>query len=384
LAEARRATETVHIVADSEAGADRATQGTIGGSLTWHFQAHDVRDFAFGTSNRYLWDALPADAGNGQTALIQTFYRPMARGWDWVHAARDGQFSIQFLSHTLWPYPYSQMTLLDGPHACAGMEYPMITCIGGPRDSSGLFSVVAHELGHMWFPMQVGSDERRSPWMDEGLTRYNQIRQIEAFYPGVDRLRATEELYEAFARSGSEIAVVRPGDEFPPADFSDAYFRASYEKPAVVLTALRAILGDSLFDRAFVEYGRRWVNKHPTPYDFWNTFDAVTGQDLSWFWRTWWFETWTLDQAIGAVHETHGGLLVEIDDRGMAPMPVRLTITRRGGQVERRLVPVTVWMAGARQTTVTIADAATVERIEIDPERRFPLIDRSNTVWTRR
>jgi hypothetical protein len=150
---------------------------------------------------------------------------------------------------------------------------------------------------------------------------------------------------------------------------------------AVNMIALRALLGDDAFQSAYRTYGLRWQYKHPTPYDFFNSFNSLGAGDLSWFWRTWWFETWTLDQAIASVTPMGGKLIVTIEDRGLAPMPVRLAITRTDGRVERQVIPVDVWLAGARQYAVTLDGASSVTAIEIDPEHAFPDVDRTNNSW---
>jgi aminopeptidase N len=262
------------------------------------------------------------------------------------------------------------------------MEYPMLTCIGGPRDTLSLYSVQVHETGHMWFPMQVGSDERRFAWQDEGLTRFNQAQGMQAYFKGYDRERVSRDAYLDFARTDGEVPLMRPGDQYPYD--TPAYSIASYDKMATNMVALRALLGNEPFLSSYRTYGLRWLGKHPTQYDFFNNFDALSGQDLSWFWRTWWYETWTLDQAIGDVTTQGDKLVVTIEDKGLAPMPVRLAITRTDGRVERQIAPVSVWLAGVRRTTVTIDGASTVSAIEIDPEQVFPDVDRSNNRWVPR
>jgi aminopeptidase N len=151
------------------------------------------------------------------------------------------------------------------------------------------------------------------------------------------------------------------------------------------MVALRAILGDEVFQSSYRTYGLRWIGKHPTQYDFFNSFNSLSGKDLSWFWRTWWYETWTLDQAIGSVTPTLAGdsLRVSIDDHGLAPMPIRLAITRSDGTIERRSYAVDTWLSGARHTAVTIEEGSTVTKVEIDPDQVFPDVNRSNNKWTR-
>ena len=388
LAEARRGTGVVHVVRDEDrgAGANKATNTGFDGVVTWRFRASDVRDFDWGASSKFLWDATTAVVGDRDgdhkpdTAIVNTFYRPEARRWAWDKSAAYERSVVEFLSGYLWPYPWRQMTALEGPVSCSGMEYPMLTCIGGPRDTLSLYSVQVHETAHMWFPMQVGSDERRYAWQDEGLTRFNQAQGMQAFFKGYDRERISREAYLALARTDSEVALMRPGDQYPAG--TPAYGIASYDKMSTNMTALRALLGNDVFLSGYRAYGLRWIRKHPSPYDFFNAFNAASGRDLSWFWRTWWYETWTLDQAIGSVKAADGKLAVTIEDRGLAPMPVRLAITRSSGAVERREFPVDVWLSGARRYTFTLDSPGTVTKIEIDPEAAFPDIDRSNNRWT--
>src|SRR5581483_7933046 len=157
------------------------------------------------------------------------------------------------------------------------------------------------------------------------------------------------------------------------------------EKMATNLVSLRGIMGDEPFLSTYRTYGLRWQYKHPTPYDFFNTFNTLSGRDLSWFWRTWWYETWTLDQAVGPVTALNGKLSVTIEDHGLAPMPIRLAITRASGAVERMIIPADVWFAsgGTREYTFSLDDLPAITAIEIDPEHVFPDTDRSNNRWSR-
>jgi hypothetical protein len=386
LADSKRNPSVVHVVRDNERGVGptKATLTGFDGMLTWRFQARNVRDFDWGASSKFLWDATVAVVGDRDsdgrpdTTAINTFYRPEARKWSWDRSGDYERNVVEFLSRYLWPYPWPQMTALEGPVSCTGMEYPMLTCIGGPRDTLSLYSVQVHETGHMWFPMQVGSDERRFAWQDEGLTRFNQAQGMQKYFAGYDREGISRDAYTAFAQTDSEVALMRPGDQYPYG--TPAYSIASYEKMATNMVSLRAILGDEAFLSSYRTYGLRWMSRHPTQYDFFNSFNSLAGKDLSWFWRTWWYETWTLDQAVASVTELAGKTTIVIADHGLAPMPVRLAITRSDGTVERRVIPVDVWLTGAREYTLTV-DGPTVTAVEIDPEHAFPDIDRSNNRW---
>jgi hypothetical protein len=389
LAEARRSPSVVRVVREQDRGTGptKATNTGFDGVLTWRFRARNVRDFDWAASSKYLWDATIAVVGDRDrdgrpdTTAINTFYRPEARKWAWDKSAEYERHSVEFLSSYLWPYPWPQMTALEGPASCSGMEYPMLTCIGGPRDTLLLYSVQVHETAHMWFPMQVGSDERRYAWQDEGLTRFNQAQGMQAYFKGYDREVLARNSYLGIARTDDEVPLMRHGDLYPSG--TAAYGVASYDKMATNMVSLRAMLGNEAFLSIYRTYGLRWLSKHPTPFDFFNTFNTMNGQDLSWFWRTWWYETWTLDQAIGPVTSTGEKLSVTIEDRGLAPMPIRLAVTRMDGRVERLVVPASVWLTGAKKYVFSLDGASTIRSVEIDPENAFPDVDRENNKWVR-
>ncbi len=386
LDSAESATGIVHVVGENDREAGRSTTAGKDGKLTWHFTAKNVRDFAWGASSRYLWDATNAAVGdvNGDgrpdTSAVYSFYRPEQRINRWDESARYGRHSIEFFSKYLWPYPWPHMSVVDGPNSCGGMEYPMLTCIGGEWDTLSLYEVVDHEIGHMWFPMMVGSDEKRFAWMDEGFTQFDQSQGMADFFKGFDDEARNRKNYLDLVEEGGETEMMRHGDRYPN---YNAYGVAAYYKPATVLVALRGVLGRETFRKAFTEYGRRWLYKHPSPYDFFNTVDDVSGRDLSWFWRTWFFETWKLDQAIDTVTTVGDSLDVEISNRGKAPMPVLLVVTRESGSPDTVTVPVDIWLGGAKRTTVRIRREPTVKRIEIDPGNEFPDVDRGNQRWPR-
>jgi hypothetical protein len=376
----------VHVVTDVDREPGRSTTTGSNGKLTWRYRAENVRDVSWATSARYLWDATSAVVGDvtgdgrPDTAAIYSFYRPEQRANHWDQSALYSQHSIEFFSRYLAPYPYSHMTAVDGPTSCGGMEYPMMTCIGGQWDTLGLYEVTTHEIGHMWFPMVVGSDEKRYAWMDEGLTQFDQSQSMADFFKGFDDEARNRKQYLDFAETGGEVELMHHGDRYP--NYA-SYGVASYYKPATVLVALRGVLGDSTFNRAYREYIRRWAYKHPSPYDFFNTFDNVSGKDLSWFWRSWFFETWKLDQAIDTVTTDRDSVTVELDNRGKVPMPVLLSVTRVNGKVDHLSLPVDIWLRGERRYALRIPREPVVRSIEVDPDKDFPDLDRSNQVWPR-
>ncbi|HQR18219.1 MAG TPA: M1 family metallopeptidase [Gemmatimonadales bacterium] len=373
----------VHVVAEADRGAGKAT--LAGPSLTWRFHADTVRDFAWGVSDKYVMDATRARVGdrdgNGTPdyALIHTFWLPGNAASKWAQDARYARHSIEFLSGYLWPYPWPVATAMQGPESCGGMEYPMITCIGGFQpDTFGLYGVTVHELAHMWFPMQVGSDETRHAWMDEGLTEFNGLQGENAYFAGRDAEEQDRNIYGQVATMGMEEPLMRHGDRY---DTGTGYGIASYMKPATILMTLRSMYGPELFQKAFRTYGLRWQYRHPTPWDFFYSFEDVTGQDMGWFWRTWFWETWTVDQSVASVTPGPGGTTIVIVDKGLAPMPGEVKVTRSDSSAVLEKIPVKYWLDGHTSYTFTVPGAAVV-RVEVDPEQKLPDVNRKNNSWS--
>ena len=386
LDSAAHANGVIHVVTEADRKAGTSTTAGANGKLTWRYRAERVRDVSWAASPKYLWDATNAVVGDvtgdgrPDTTAIYSFYRPEQRVSHWDESARYSRHSIEFFSRSLSPYPYPHMTAVDGPTSCGGMEYPMMTCIGGQWDTLGLYEVTTHEIGHMWFPMIVGSDEKRYAWMDEGLTQFDQSQAMADFFKGFDDEARNRKNYLDFAEMGSEVELMHHGDRYPS---YPSYGVASYYKPATVMVALRSVLGPETFNRAYKEYIQRWAYKHPSPYDLFNTFENISRRDLSWFWRGWFFETWKMDQAIDTVTTTGDSLAVVVANRGKALMPLHLTISRIDGRTERDTLPAEIWLRGERRQTIRIAREPAIRSIEIDAEKEFPDIDRSNQVWPR-
>jgi len=377
LAEAKRSGQLTSIVTRGDRGAGRATPSAANGTLTWHFRATNVRDFAWAASKDYLWDATGARVGDRDghgavdSTMIYTFYRP--NELTWTKSSVYLKQSIEFLSKLLWPYPYPHMTAVEG-FVSGGMEFPMLTHIGGVQNGNELYLVTVHETSHMWFPMLVGSDETRFAWMDEGLASYNEALGVREFL-GFDEQRAQQRQYLLDHERGVDEPLMVHADAYPN---DDAYQEASYVKPVVVMRALRGVLGDTVFLRAYREYGRRWTNKHPRPEDFFNTFNDVSGKDLSWFWKAWFFGTGTLDQAVEEMKVVGDSTRIVVANLGVNPMPVLLAVTHADQSVQHLTIPVDVWLHGATRDTVMVRNVPTVTRVQIDPDGWFPDVNPVN------
>jgi hypothetical protein len=378
------------VVLDQDAfDAGRATVPTQAGAHDWRFTAENVRDFTFSATRRSRWEVARTPVGDrtgdGQVdyTRIESIYRPDIAPL-WTEVADYGQHAITFLSEYLdFPYPWPHMTLVEGGDIIGGgMEFPMITLIGTyeERGATALYGVTAHELAHMWIPMIVGSDEKRYAWLDEGHTVFNTAEAMVDYFDGrVDRHAEDMQGYVQVARTGQYWPMMLWTDQHPTAL---SWVTAMYRKPASVLQALRGILGEETFLEAHREFVRRWAYHLPTPWDFFNTVEDVSGRDLEWFWRSWYYETWTLDQAVGSVERAgNGSATIVIEDRGNVPMPAPLTVTREDGSVESHEVPVERWLQGVRTAEVRVGAGSPVVRVEIDAEHHFPDVDRGTNVW---
>ena len=389
LAAARRSGRVIRMLTPGQ-HVERVLAGR-GSTVTWHFTAENVRDFAWGASNEYAWDATRAlvqvsGKSRPDTVDINSYFRLHAPAAAWaVGGARFTRDAIEQMSAWLWPYPWPQMSSMEGVLTGGGMEYPMMTLMQPWADTLSLAGDLMHETGHMWFPMQVGSNETRHPWMDEGLTQFDVAQGMRVLYGaprtggrGNDSEEGQRRSYLEAARAGHDMPLWLPGDEFP----EDLYLVMYYNKTAQVLAALRGVMGPERFHQGLVEYGRRWIGRHPEPFDFFNTMSQVAGRDLAWFWNSWFQHGWSLDQAVDSVTAAGDSVQITVSDRGLAVMPVPLLITRADGTAQRLELPASVWLDGARRARVRVAARPGVVKAEIDPEGWFPDVDRENNSWS--
>lgn len=376
----------IHVVTEEDFG--NVTQSTENGKVTWSYNAEHVRDFAFSVTKESMWDATRSAVGDhrdgdGKTdySFINAIYRSSAPLW--TNGAEFTRHSVGYLSeYTGLEYPWPHMTSVEGGGIIGGgMEFPMMTIIGDyrGRPETSLYAVIAHEIAHMWVPMQVSTNERRYSWIDEGTTTFNENRSFIDYFPERNNPEQSEfQSYLQIAGSDYEGPIMRWSD-YHYNGF--AYGIASYPKPAAMLVSLRNLLGEETFQEAFEAFLERWRYKHPYPWDLFNTFEDVSGRDLGWFWRSWYYETWVLDQAVGNVTETEAGTEIVIEDYGEVPMPATVEITLSDGSTLTREVPVETWLRGNTRTVITIEPGAVVTKVVIDPDRNYPDMDRSNNSW---
>jgi hypothetical protein len=379
LAKAATSATPIAITTADELSSGAARPRTTG-TFTWRFHAHNVRDVAWATAPNYQWDV---SAWHG--ILAQAYYRPSAAPI-WKDAADMARMSIEEYSTRWFPYPYPQITAVEGP--ISGMEYPMLAMEDRNDDKYQLYSVVTHEIGHTWFPMIVGSNERVHFWQDEGLNTFINLFSEARRYPDHGDLmaRAAEgrDLEEKAESIGVDIPIEIQADRVP----AQLLGLNSYDKPAVGLELLREeILGPDAFDDAFRAYIRRWAYKHPAPADFFRTMDNVSGHQLDWFWREFWIENYHFDQALDSVVVRHRGdtdnVIVLYGNHARGVLPIRARFTFSDGSTQDMRYPAEVWSTNSAHYVRRYSFVGKhVARIELDPDHRLIDIDRSNNVWT--
>jgi hypothetical protein len=382
LAAAMHSDTIVRIITPDEIGAAALLPPRAGTTRTWRFHAVNVRDFAWATAPNYAWDASSWDG-----ILMQAFYPPSEIG-SWRTAADMTRHSVK--AHSRWfHYPYPVATSAQGP--VGGMEYPMMT-FDDDQNEKELYYTIAHEQGHEWYPMIVGSQERLYPWMDEGFNTFIDWFSFRDRYP-TDTMRVQSLEFGAMSAWQKFLATRAPESPImvPQDRESNGLMGGwnAYGRPAVGLHFLREqVLDSTAFDAAFAEYTRRWAFKHPTPADFFRSINDGVGEDLSWFWRSWFLRTDHLDQAVDSVQVvTKDGTAtarIFLSSRREMVAPVELKITGADGSVRTVKLPVETWLRGtvAAWRTQTTAAAAPV-KVEIDPRTVYPDVDRSNNSWSR-
>jgi hypothetical protein len=372
LALAGRSDTAIAIIRGDEAGVPAKTRPGGAALLTWHFTADSVRDFAFAAAPNFRWDASAY-----QRTLVHTYYRPSATLW--TEANRMVREAVKYYSEQWYPYPYSHISSIEGP--IEGMEYPMMTFDPSGPTRQDLHWVLAHELGHQWAPMIVGSNERLYPWMDEGFNTFIDLANAAQYFAGTPYGDSIEwnslRIYPEHAIPGQEQPLIAR-----PAEVKDLFW-VGYQKPALMMQQLRyEVLGKERFDFAFRQYLSAWAFKHPTPADFFRLMRDASGMDLDWFWRGWVLTTARLDQAVDSVRASGGTSRVYLSNRGSMVMPVELRITRAGGSTETIRLPVEMWNQGPH--FVHTVGGGRVTRVEVDPREAMPDTRRSNNHWPRR
>jgi hypothetical protein len=381
LSHVLEADSTLTIVSAAERGAGKST--APGNRMVWRFVADTAGDFAWGTSNQFVWSATRANIPGKGFVPVNIFYLP-GHAQAYAQVGPRTRHALQFYSRLWMPYAFPQLTVVDGPET--GMEYPMFIMSGlGAAD---------HEAGHQWWPMMVGVNETWYGFMDEGFNEYMNILSDADREGKPARL---DSLGMSYARTSGEEAEA-------PLMWNENYAGplysfAAYEKAPKMLSALGGVVGDTAVQRAMSDYAKVWRFKHPSPWDYAFFMNNALHRDLGWFWNYWLFTTESVDESIQSV-TTHGSkTTVVVRQDGQMPAPIILSVTLTPGPGNGRVAgnivwenantaivtyPVDVWFAGSRTFTAVLDfGSRRISHITLDPQNRFPDHNPANNVWPR-
>ncbi len=379
LAEAKKSDKTVMIRSEKEI-ADPASRprATI---LSWHYKITNARDVSWASSKAFIWDAAKINLPGGKTSLAMSVYPSESKGdKGWGRSTEYTKGSIENYSKRWLVYPYPVATNVASN--VGGMEYPGIVFCGYKAQKAGLFGVTDHEFGHTWFPMIVGSNERKYSWMDEGFNTFINSLADDDFNKGEYKAEPLSmAIMGAYMFSNSSESIFTAPDALQEANIGNAL----YFKPGYGLTLLRnEILGPVRFDYAFKTYIERWAYKHPTPWDFFRTMDNASGENLSWFWKGWFLENYKLDQSIVSVtyekDNEANGALVTIANLDQMVMPVNIAYETVSGKKGTMKLPVEIWN-NATSKKIKLPTTEKLKTVVLDPDKVFPDQSFSNNTW---
>lgn len=379
LASALKTDKEVMIVKEDERG--------VGKSLlprdknVWHFLADEVNDFAWATSNQFVWRSTRANIPQKGYVPVHMFYLP-ERANLFQNAGKNARHALEFYSELLIPYAFPQLTLQDGPSA--GMEYPMV--INSNQGASD------HETFHQWIPMMMGTNETRYGWMDEGFNQYSNI------------LSDADASGKPFSINnlGQSYGTISGNEDEPMmmwnANYGGTFYGfQTYGKTMMMFSMLGGIAGDDVMNAALKKYVETWKFKHPSPWDFTFFMNKELGRDLNWFWYYWLFTTESVNGSIKEVAQREDKTQITIHQAGEMPSPVFLKVEFAAGNEKIKSMPNAkmidnktaivkwnedVWFNGARDFQATLDfGKRPIKKITLDPFGRFPDSDTKDNVW---
>jgi hypothetical protein len=373
--QARSSDKTVMIRQESEIGKNQSS-----GTKTWKFKIDQARDFAWASSSAFILDAARINLPSGKKSLAISAY-PAESGGEkaWGRSTEYTKAAIEHYSQKWYEYTYPAATNVAGNEG--GMEYPGIVFCHMDSKGDDLWGVTDHEFGHNWFPMIVGSNERLFAWMDEGFNTFINELSTEAFNKGEYYKKQNIAQTGSFLMSDNFEPIMVGADNMKERNIGVlAYF-----KPGMGLGILReSVLGPEKFDKAFRTYIARWAFKHPTPWDFFHTMENVSGEELNWFWRGWFFNKWKIDQAVKNVKYVNGdfknGAQITVENLGQLPMPTTVQIKFKDGTTQIVKLPIELWKRN-NEWTFKVDTTKEINEVKLDPNSQIPDINPKNNSW---
>lgn len=401
------------VIIRTQKEAEKIEQGRSNKTKTWKFKATNVRDYAFATSRKFIFDAMAVNI-NGKTVMAESLYSKEANPLYGEHSTRAVAQTLKTYSRYTFDYPYHKAISVDGQ---MGMEYPQICFNPGRPNPDGTYSdrtkyrmikVTIHEVGHNFFPMIVNSDERQWTWMDEGLNSYMEMLAELDYDKNFPITRGyPKNIVKYMAGDQSKIAPI-----MSKGDHVYEFGNNAYGKPATALWILReTIMGHELFDHAFKTYAKRWKFKHPTPADFFRSMEDASAMDLDWFWRGWFYTTDVNDIGIKGVkkfytsknkdgsvnfnEDSTNGLSfsnkhnkyhyeITYNKPGGLVMPIIIEFTYKDGTKEKKTYPAEIWRFNDKQVSKVFSSDKELKSITIDPNLETADIDTSNNSWPKK
>lgn len=317
------------------------------GYNVWKFKAEHVSDFVFGTSSNALWDATSAEVEPGRRVFISAVYNKAAKDFYSVNkVSRDVvvYFSNEFPKI---PFPYPSLTVFNGQWR-GGMEFPMFVNDRSAKTYNEMVDVTAHEIAHQYFPFYMGINEKKYTWMEEGMAQMLPEDIQDRLSDKTRKRKANTQRYESFAGNELEASMMTTayllkGDAFS----SNAYFKSS-----VIYNLLRDYFGKDKYNEIMFEYMRRWNGKHPTPYDFFFTFNEASGENLDWFWQPWFFDKGFPDLMLKDVRNENGKNIIIVKNNGTLPLPIELEIIYSDGSKNTIFKKMDIWKTGLKEIDI--------------------------------
>lgn len=373
---AKKSDETINII-----GPEDYTKGIITAENEfneWHFIAKNTTDFSFATSKSFNWDGVSTivDQNSGRRALADAVY---ADGTIHYHkAAEYSKATINYLSKELpgFPYPYSHATAYCNGNYGGGMESPMMANNGAPSVLGRHVGLIFHEIAHNYFPFIMGTNERKYAWMDEGWAAFLPTKLVNKIDPDYDYIRRRVADYESKAGKETDLPLITPSYSYK----TDLTRLGFYDRPANAYYELQELLGVKLFKEALLQYMDTWNGKHPIPLDFFYIFNDAANEDLSWFWKPWFYEYGYPDLSIKSVDNSKGTIKVKIEKLGNIPTRVKLILEFDDGTIERISKSSRIWKDGNKTIDVSVSSSKKLKIVTLG-NKYIPDVDRENNVF---
>lgn len=355
LAAAEKQDNVIDVITDQDLAAKKVTKNNA--FNTFKFKADHVTDFVFALSNHYLWKStsLVVDPKTRRRTRVDAVFNPKHKDYyEVIDFARKTVSSMSFV-FPKWPFPYHHETIFDGLDQ---MEYPMMVNDNPVNNREDAITLTDHEIFHTMFPFYMGINETKYGWMDEGWATIGEW----LISPMIDSTMVDEYGIQPTASSSGGK------DDSPIMTLTtdlkgSGSFTNSYPKPGLAYLFVKDYLGDELFTKALHTYIKNWNGKHPIPYDFFNSINEGSGKNLNWFWKTWFFEGGVLDLAIKAVNKTNDGYTIIIENKGIKPLPIDLTLTYSDGGIAKNHSSIGVWEKGDKQVTIDIKTTRKLSKV---------------------